>query len=353
MDESKTHLSGTIPHSRPLIGRTEASAVANILQSGQIAQGSEVHRFEDDFVRYLGGGYAAAVSSGTAALHLVLAAMGIGEGDEVVMPSFVCTALLNAVNYVGGVPVLADIDPASYNLSPSDVEKRLSPRTKAIIAPHMFGGAVDMKSLSKFGIPMIEDCAQSVGGDYRGRPLGTIGAASIFSFYATKVITSGEGGMVYSSDKGLIDRVRDLRDYDGRQDYKVRFNYKMTDVQAAIARVQLSKLEAFIERRRNIALQYFDELTAFKLKLPEQKKGHIYYRFLIQPEANIEMVLRAMTAEGVGIARPVNKPLHRYLGTEGFPETEMAWERTLSVPIYPSLTDNQVQTILKILTKSL
>lgn len=342
-----------IPHSRPTIGDDEASVVAEVLKSGLIAQGEEVKRFEDDFVRYMGGGYAAAVSSGTAALHLMLIAMEIGVGDEVVIPSYVCTALLNAVNYVGAIPVLADIDSKSYNLSPMDVGNRVGRRTKAIVIPHLFGESADMDGLSKFNIPLIEDCAQSVGGSYRGRRLGTIGIASIFSFYATKVITTGEGGMVYSSEKELIDLIRDLRDYDGREEYKVRFNLKMTDIQAAMGRIQLEKLDSFIEHRKKIANRYFDNLGSVDLGLPRRDIGHIYYRFPVRLKGEVEAVIESMSTQGILTARPVYKPLHRYLGFNGFPETEAAWKKTLSIPIYPSLTDSQVRLIVKTLEKVL
>ena len=177
--------SNFIPHSRPTLGAGEIRAATAVIESGHIAEGEAAKDFENEFARRLGVGYAVATSSGTAALHLSLLAMGIGVGDEVIMPGYVCTALLNAVSYVGASPVLADINPQTYNIDPDDVKNRLTERTRAIVVPHLFGLPADMESLLALNVPIIEDCAQAVGGFYNGSPLGTLGDVGIFSFYAS------------------------------------------------------------------------------------------------------------------------------------------------------------------------
>ncbi|MBU0699198.1 MAG: DegT/DnrJ/EryC1/StrS aminotransferase family protein, partial [Proteobacteria bacterium] len=205
-----------IPHSRPTLGPEEMAAVADVIASSQIAQGKVVYEFEKAFAQKIGTTYAVSTNSGTAALHLTLLAMEVGENDEVIIPSYVCTALLNAVRYTGAEPVLAEIDPDTYNLEPDDVRRKLTSRTKAVVVPHLFGLPADMEGLLDLNVSIIEDCAQAVGSTYRQKCVGTFGKAAVFSFYATKVMTTGEGGMVVSASKDFMDRVRDLREYDNR-----------------------------------------------------------------------------------------------------------------------------------------
>ena len=256
---------GFIPHSRPTLGEEEVKAVAEVIKSGHIAEGEVVQRFEKTFAGKMGVQDAAAVSSGTAALHLTLLALGIGSDDEVIIPSYVCTALLHAIQYVGARPVLAEIDSKTYNIDPDDVQRRITIRSKAIIVPHMFGLAANLDKLLKLEVPIIEDCAQAVGGTYHQKPLGSFGDAAIFSFYATKMMATGEGGMVTSNSTEFIKRVRDLRTYDQKPADKVRYNYKMSDVQAALGEMQFARLNDFITRRKKIAQRYFKSLKAFNL----------------------------------------------------------------------------------------
>jgi len=280
-------------------------------------------------------------------LHLVLLAMGIGELDEVVIPSYVCTALLNAVKYVGAAPVLAEIDPENFNLDPDDVKRRLTKRTKTVIVPHLFGLAADMEGLLALNVPIIEDCAQAIGSTYRQKYVGTFGEAAIFSFYATKVMTTGEGGMVVSDSKDLMDRVRDLREYDNKDKYKIRYNYKTTDICAAIGLVQLSRLEKFIQRRRAIAGSYDQAFESLDLQLPPQEQGHIYFRYVLGLGTDAGPWIRKLKGKGIGCARPVHRPLHNYLSMKGFRRTEKAWKESLSIPIYPSLTEENVDRVIK------
>jgi dTDP-4-amino-4,6-dideoxygalactose transaminase len=336
-----------IPHSRPTLGQAEIEPIAGVIASSQIAQGRVVHEFERAFAQKMNAKYAVSTNSGTAALHLVLLAMGIGEQDEVIIPSYVCTALLNVLKYIGAAPVLAEIDPENYNLDPDDVQRRLTKRTKAVIVPHLFGLAADIEDLLALNVPVIEDCAQAIGSTYRQKCVGTFGEAAVFSFYATKVMTTAEGGMVVSDSKDLIDSVRDLREYDNKDKYKIRFNYKMTDIHAAIGLVQLSRIEEFIRRRRAIAKSYDQAFESIDLQLPTREQGHIYFRYVLGLGSDAGSWIRKLKGEGIGCARPVYRPLHQYLGLKGFGRTEKAWKESLSIPIYPSLTEEDVDRVVK------
>jgi dTDP-4-amino-4,6-dideoxygalactose transaminase len=342
-----------IPHSRPTLGDEEAEAVAGVVNSGHIAEGEVVARFEKAFADKIGVRHAVAVSSGTAALHLALLALGVGPDDEVVIPSYVCVALLHAVQYVGAKPVLAEIDPLTYNMDPADVQKRLTRRTKAIIVPHMFGLAADLDNFLELNVPVIEDCAQAVGGTYHNRALGTFGKVAIFSFYATKVMTTGEGGMVVSKSPEIMERIRDLKTYDEKSAQGIRFNYKMTDIQAALGEVQLARLDGFIDRRRRIAGQYFERLKSSDITLPSDDAEHIYYRFVIGLESNCDPIVQNLVQQGIGCARPVFLPIHRYLAIEDYPLTDKVWETALSIPIYPSLETAAIDFLIAHFIKNL
>ncbi|MCF8078447.1 MAG: DegT/DnrJ/EryC1/StrS family aminotransferase [Desulfobacterales bacterium] len=336
-----------IQHSRPFLGEKEAEAVARVIRSGHIAQGKEVNRFEGRFAEYLGVSHAVGASSGTAALHLTLLAMDIGPGDEVIIPTYVCTALLNAVLYVRAEPVLADVCRETGNIDPEDVKKRITARTKAVVVPHMFGLPVKMAPFLDLGLPIIEDCAQSIGSTDEGRLTGTFGIASIFSFYATKVITTGEGGMVVTGSRKIASAVRELREYDKQKDYKVRHNYKMTDMQAAMGMVQLDRLPALIRKRRAIASEFFRRFKGLSVNLPSKNPGHIYYRFVVDISGvKRKAFSEEMRARGVLCERPVSRPIHRYLNIDGYPHAESAWKRLVSVPLYPALSEVEIGIIV-------
>lgn len=336
-----------IPHSRPTIDQEEVKAVTAVLQSGQLAQGEQVLNFEKALASLIGVGGAVAVSSGTAALHLALLALEIGENDEVVIPSFVCPALLNAIRYVRAVPALADINRETFNIDVHDLKRRLTGKTKAVIVPHMFGMPSDIREIVDLGIPVIEDCAQSLGSRYEVAPTGSFGVLSVFSFFATKVICTGEGGMIAANDLQLLEKIRDLRDYDEKDDGRLRYNYKLTDLQAVLGLAQLRKLPALIGRRRVIAGQYDEAFREYPLSVPVRppNREHIYYRYVIRTE-RLAGLLGAGGDAGISYRRPVFKPLHHYLGMAGYPETDAAFLRAVSLPIYPSLSDREVKTIL-------
>ncbi|MDO9566921.1 MAG: DegT/DnrJ/EryC1/StrS family aminotransferase [Candidatus Desulfaltia sp.] len=333
-------------HSRPTLDQNDFDSVLDVLKSGHLAQGEQVAGFEEALSSFAGVRNGVAVSSGTAALHLSLLALGVGNGDEVIIPSYVCCALLNAVKYVNAVPVIADIDRFTFNIDTSDIKKRITGKTKAIIVPHMFGLPADIDEILSLGIPVVEDCAQSIGSKYRGRYTGSFGVCSIFSFYATKMLATGEGGMILSDDDRLAGILRDLRDYDEKDGYSVRYNYKMTDIQAALGISQLKKLPSFIERRKEIAGLYNRALNEISFPVPATFEGreHIYYRYVLLLDDS-SVFIENMLKMGIECRRPVFKPLHEYFGLSGYPVTREVMHRAVSIPVYPLLGDEETHKI--------
>ena len=342
-----------IPHSKPTVGRDEVKGIQEVLASGRIATGEEVAGFEQEMAAYLGLRGGVATASGTAALHLSLLALGVKERDEVIIPSFTCSALLNAVHYCRATPVVVDIDKETMNISLSVTQKALSKRTAAIVVPHMFGHPVEnMSDFLSFGPPLIEDCAQSLGATSQGIMTGTQGTIAMLSFYATKVITTGHGGMVVSQNEDLLERVRDLRAYDKKMEYRIRYNYCMTDMQGRMGRIQLEKLPAFLEARRKRAQWYEKHLSNLEgVVLPIQKG--IYYRYVIKiKNGRLQNALEQLHQNGIEAQRPVFSPLHRYLGLDGFDITEQVFSEALSLPLYPRLTAEEVRYTARCLSSA-
>ncbi len=339
-----------VPHSRPWITTADVHAVARVVRSGALAQGAEVARFEAEMGALLGLPPGVAVSSGTAALHLALLGLGIGPGDEVMLPSYVCVAPLHAIEYVGASPRLADVDPTTYNLDPGDVRRRLTRRTRALIVPHQFGLPADLDPLLALGIPVIEDCAQALGARYRGRAVGSFGTVSILSFYATKLLATGEGGMLLSRDRRLMARLRDWRDYDERRRHVVRYNYKLTDFQAALGRSQLRRLPAMLARRAAIAGRYRRHWARLPVHLPsaDASGSHIYHRFVVAVPTSASVASRRLRALGVTARPPVFQPIHVTLGLDGYPGSAQAFRHGLSVPLYPALTTREEATVIRV-----
>jgi dTDP-4-amino-4,6-dideoxygalactose transaminase len=307
-----------------------------------------VEAFEQAMAKVTGQAQGVAVSSGTAALYLALMALGIGSDDEVVIPSYVCTALWHAVHLTGAKPVLVDIKPATYQPSPQAVARVLTRRTKAVIVPHMFGLPADVMTLKSHGIPIIEDCAQTLGVTVRGTSVGSMGELAICSFYATKLLAAGEGGMVLGRDESLVGRVRALRQYDEQDALTPAFNYKMTDMQAALGLCQVARLESFLARRRAIAARYDEAILQAGLTPPSAPPGleHGYFRYVVRLSGPVGPALDRARTFGIGCRPPVYRPIHSYLGLSGFPETDAAWERALSIPLFPALTDHEIDRVV-------
>ncbi len=330
-----------IPHSKPTLGEDEKKACLAVLDSLQIAQGEKVVAFEKAFCELIPRRFAVAVSSGTSGLYLSLLALGVRKGDEVIVPSFTCAALLHAVEAAGACPVVVDIDIEDYNICVPEVKKKLSRKTKAVIVPHAFGRAARIDEMECLGIPVIEDGTQALGARVGSKNVGAFGALSIFSFYATKMITTGEGGIILTDSRKLAGKLLDLRDYDKKSDYHFRTNSKMTDIEAAIGLEQVKKLPGFIQRRREIAFHYTQALKGTSVIVPakDAQRDHVYFRYVIRIPKKSQGWLKQLTGQGIDAKRPIFKPLHRYLGLLDnlFPGTTQAMKETCSLPIFPSL----------------
>lgn len=346
-----------IQHNKPSLGQEEISALAKVINKSWVAQGEEVLKFENEFSRYLGGkdGQAVAVSSGTAALYLALYGLNIKNGDEVIAPAYTCSAVLNAIFMAGAEPVLVDVNEADLNISYPETVKKINKKTKAVIITHTFGYPADMDKFLNLGIPLIEDCAQALGTAWKGKVVGTFGQVAVFSFYASKLITTGYGGLIYSKNKNLINKIRDYREFDCRLDYKPRFNFQMSDLEAALGREQLKKLPGFLKRRRQIAVAYKKILLEDKC-WPMESRGRQpnYYRFLLKTD-KVKAVKNYLMKRDVKTIVPVEtyELLHRYLkqNPKDFPVSEKIAKTTLSLPIFPGLSNEDVNIIKRALTK--
>jgi perosamine synthetase len=357
-----TTVATMIPHSRPAIGQEDFRATTEVLRSGQIAQGPWVERFERGMAGFFGLQGGVAVSSGTAALELALRALRIGAGDEVIMPSYVCPAPWLATQRVGAQATLVDIDLNTFNIDPLAACQAVTNKTRAIIVPHLFGLPADLTALERLGIALIEDCAQTLGATEQGRPVGTVGRLTVCSFYATKLLCAGEGGMVLSNEGALLERVRSLREYDGAPTLDPSScNLKLTDLQAALGLSQLGRLSTFHERRSLLGAAYREALSSKAAVCPSVPSGrtHGYYRFTIRlphlrtdPEGLLGLISR-LEQQGIHCRKPVFRPLHRYLDQSGFPNSDEADRTALSIPLYPDLTDDEVRQIQQSLTKVL
>ncbi|MDF0672774.1 MAG: DegT/DnrJ/EryC1/StrS family aminotransferase [Nitrospira sp.] len=349
-----TTVATMVPHSRPFIETDELQAAIEVLRSRRLTQGGMVEQFERGMAAYLGLVGGVAVSSGTAALEVALRALGIGPGDEVVLPSYVCAAPLVAIQRVGAIPRVVDIDLETFAIDPEAARQALTSRTKAMIVPHLFGLPADLTALERLGVPIIEDCAQTLGAMEQRRVAGSVGLLTICSFYATKLLCTGEGGMVLSRDESLLERVRTLREYDEAPSLRPgATNVKMTDLQAAIGLAQLNRLAFFLERRNCIADEYRSRLDGAGLVQPIVPAGrtHVYYRFVVRmPDLHdqvdgVSSVIARFEGRGVQCRKPVFRSLHRYLELGGFPASEEAERTALSIPLFPSLTDEDVAQV--------
>jgi perosamine synthetase len=328
-----------IPHNRPTLGREEERAAERVLGSGWLAQGPEVEAFENEMCAYLGlpRGHAIATSSGTAALFLALWALGARDA-RVACPVYACSALTNAIAFAGATPVLIDTARDHPNI---DVAATARADAAIAIVPHMFGLPVDLAKLR--GMPVIEDCAQALGASVRGTPVGITGTIGIFSFYATKVITSGgQGGMLVSRQRRIVDAVRDFRQFDGRDDRRPRFNFQMTDLAAAIGRAQLAKLPSFLARRSAIFAEYRNENLA--LVDATSDATPVRYRAVVR-SANPRRLIERLAQHGITAIIPVEE--RELLGpAEHFPHAVAFANTTVSLPAYPSLQDGDLSHIV-------
>lgn len=313
-----------------------------------------IEQFEASVAETLGVSGAAAVSSGTAALYLSLRALGVGSRDEVLLPSYVCSALIHATEATGATARLVDVDPETFNMAADDARRRLRRRTKAVIVPHLFGLPADLDELLALGPAVIEDCAQTLGVPYHGRPTGSFGTATICSFYATKLVAAGEGGMVASFSSTLLAKIRDGRAYDERRRIVPSFNFKLSGLHAALGLSQLRRLPLILSRRRRIASRYDHALAGlpWHRPTPPADRGHAYYRYVVRIPGGVDRIMARLLAAGVQARRPVFYPLHRSIGQTGFPVTDRLWREALSLPIYPGLTERELRRIVAAIVRA-
>ena len=368
-----------IPYGHQTIDEADIQAVERVLRSDYLTTGPAVGAFEEKVAGYAGAKYAAAVSNGTAALHTACLAAGIGPGDEVITSPITFAASANCVLYCGGRPVFADIDPATYNLSPEEIEKKITPRTKAVIPVHFAGRPCEMDAIGeiakKHGLTVIEDGAHALGAAYHGRRIGTFSDMTIFSFHPVKPITTGEGGMVVTDDEKLYQRLKLFRSHGiTREEWEMEgsapeqgegwyyqqvalgFNYRMTDLQAALGASQMDKLDGFLQKRREIAARYsraFAEVPG--IGIPEWPKemesGWHLYVIRIQEKERAE-VYRRLQEAGIG-ANVHYIPVYRhpYYQRHGYgevccPRAEELYRQIISLPIYPGLTGEEQQQVI-------
>jgi perosamine synthetase len=352
-----------IPIARPLIGEEEKAAVIAVLESGQLAQGSVVADFERAFAEYCGVKHAIATSNGTTALHIAILAHEIGPGDEVITVPFTFIASANSVIYAGAKPVFVDIDPVSFNINPELIEAAITPRTRAIMPVHLFGNISEMERIreiaERHGLLIIEDAAQAHGAHEGGKLAGSWGTGC-FSFYPTKNITTGEGGMVTTNDDCVADRARLLRSHGMRVRYyheSIGYNFRMTNIHAAIGLAQMPKLERFNETRIANAAYLSEHLPKDKVQVPTVRSNtrHVFHQYTVRvlPPLDRDEARQRLAAAGVGTEVYYPVPVHKQVlygelryGDQSFPESEKAAKQVLSLPVHPSLTREDLETIV-------
>ncbi|MFV0679502.1 DegT/DnrJ/EryC1/StrS family aminotransferase [Ottowia sp.] len=371
-----------VPFARPDIGEAEIDAVARAMRSGWVTTGPETKAFEAEFAAYLGGGVQAiAVNSATAGLHLALEALGVGPGDEVIAPTLTFTATVEVARYLGADAVLVDVDPVTLNIDPAAIEAAITPRTKAILPVHYGGLACDMAAIFDIacqrGVQVLEDAAHALPTTHGGALVGQLpSAASVFSFYANKTMTTGEGGMVVTRDAQLAARMKVMRLHGISRDAFDRFSsrtpawyyeivapgfkYNMTDMAAALGRVQLQRLPAFVQRRQQLAGRYMTELAGLPLLLPADAPAgdaHAWHLFVLrlsdQARITRDEVIQRLSEAGIGTSVHY-VPLHRQpywrdrygLRPEQFPVADAAYQRMFSIPLFTSMSDDEQTRVI-------
>ena len=353
---------------RPLTGEAEADEVRAVLESGQLSQGPKVAEFEEAVARQTGTAHAFATSSCTTALHLCLVALGVGPGDEVIVPDFTFPATANVVVQQGAVPVLVDIDLDTYNVDPDELARALTPRTRAVMAVDLFGLAADMDPINAFaaehGLPVIEDAACALGATYNGRPCGSLADVTCFSFHARKVITTGEGGMVVTDRPDLADRLQRLRSHGGLRSGNrfifedAGFNYRLSDIHAAVGTAQMRRLPEIVGRRRALAGSLRDELGPVSgIRVPPEPPwgGHVYQAFVALVDEGVQRddVIAALRERGIestlGTYALHAQPF--FARTYGYAPGQVrrsydAFRRSIALPFYPHMDDAEQAAVV-------
>jgi len=364
----------SIGMSAPDIDERDVDAVAEVLRSGRIALGPKAIDFERAVAEWCGVPHAVAVSSGTAALHLIVRGLGLGPGDEVLVPSFTFAASVNAILYEGATPVFVDCEPDTFNLDPRDAERRVTPRTRAILVVDVFGHPADWDAIEavarRHGLRMIDDCCEALGADYRGRRIGSLGDAGAFAFYANKQITTGEGGMIVTRDEALAHLARSLRNQ-GRdamgawlEHRRLGFNYRMSELAAALGVSQMARLPEFLERRGEVARMYTERLRELRwvrppVVRPDVRMSWFVYVVTLGEGIDRAPVMAAMEARGIPV-RAYFEPVHRqpYIRPEHRPEpgtlpvTDGVARRTVALPFHNRLSASDVDQVVAALREA-
>jgi dTDP-4-amino-4,6-dideoxygalactose transaminase len=349
-----------IPIARPDLGQEEIDALADVIRSGMVAQGPRVAELEKRFAEYTGVRHCVATANGTLALMAVFEGLGIGPGDEVVTVSHTFAATANAILSTGANPVFVDVEPDTYLIDAKGIEAAITPRTRAIVPVHLYGLVADMEMIGaiadRHGLTVVEDACQAHGATYRDRRAGSFGHGA-FSLYATKNMTTAEGGFITTDDDELADWVRRYRNQGMRARYQFEilgFNYRMTDLNAAIGLVQLDKLPGGIDRRRAIAARYDEAFAGLPITTPIVPEGrtHVYHQYVLDIGPARDEVLAGLKEAGVGADIYYPLPVHRqgYIQERGLhaelPVTDRLAAETLALPIYPRLTDDEQTTVI-------
>jgi len=359
-----------IPISKPFFNSEEINEVKKVMQEGNLTSaafkgGKRVQELESLLRKFVGSQDAVAINSGTAALHAALLALGIGNDHEVLLPSFTFLATANAIVAAGAKPVFVDIKRNDYTIDPEDLERKVTNRSKAVIPVHLYGHTADMKRISeiasKHSLHVIEDACQSLGSTYNGKQTGSIGELGCFSFYASKVLTSGEGGAIVTNNKELADRLRMIRNHGMLEGYDTRIfglNLRMTEISAAIAKVQMRKLKKMLQIRRKNAMMLTKLLQDSNIVLPKETNGSKYnwYLYTVAVE-NRDDVMKKLNALGIGATVYYKTPVHRtpfYSNSSvSLPNTEWAVARVLSLPVHPLVTASDIKYIANSFRKML
>ncbi|WP_457627583.1 DegT/DnrJ/EryC1/StrS family aminotransferase [Oceanithermus sp.] len=363
-----------IPMAAPDISEADVQAVVEVVHSGRLALGPKINEFEELIADYVGVKHAVAVSSGTAALHLIVRALSIGPGDEVLVPSFTFAASVNAILYERATPVFVDIEPETYNLDPEDLEQKVTKRTKAIMAVDIFGHPAEwdeiLRIADKYGLRVIDDSCEALGAEYKGRKIGQFGDAAAFAFYPNKQMTTGEGGIIVTNNDDIARLARSMRNQ-GRGEMgtwllheRLGYNYRLDEMSAALGLSQLSRIEEFLNKRENVASMYSSALSSIPSVRTPAVKPHVrmswfVYVVTLEPGLNRDAISGELEKRGIptrGYFSPIHKQpyIKQFSGkTEPLPVTESIADRTLALPFFNNLTKRQVQTVASALAEAI
>jgi perosamine synthetase len=344
-----------IPIAKPIIGRDVRKAVNKVLRSGNLTQGPEVAAFEREFSQFVNERECVAVNSGTSALHLALLSLGIGAGDEVIIPSFTFAATANSVALTGAKPVFVDIDIKTYNIDPNLIENAITPSTKAIQVVHLYGLPADMTKIveiaKRYNLLIIEDAAQAHNAAINGQPAGTFGDAAAFSFYPTKNMTSGEGGMIVFKNKDAARLARLYRNQGMEKRYQneiIGFNLRMTDIHAVIGRTQLKHLLKWSKKRQDNAMTLSSQLQNVITPFTPAGFSHVFHQYTIRVSKNRDTLADRLTKAGVGNSVYYPTQVHKlpsFNSPTSLPQTQLATETVLSLPVHPSLSKQELRRV--------